>query len=225
MSSSEKELELQRSWVTNAEAWTDVVREQGIASRKAGTDEAILQAVSERVKGRILDVGCGEGWLARALAERGFEVVGIDGSAALIARAQEAGGATFRTLSYEEISANPASLEGPYTAAVCNFSLLGENLIPLLTTLKAALSENGLLFIQTVHPFNKGQDEPYREGWRTETFSGFGDSFKEAMPWYYRTIGSWVRLLTLAGFTLVDCVEPVHPVTAQPLSLLLVGRK
>ena len=38
-----------------------------------------------------LDVGCGEGYLARRLAERGLEVTGVDSDAAAIARARAQG--------------------------------------------------------------------------------------------------------------------------------------
>lgn len=36
---------------------------------------------------RVLDVGCGTGWLAQRLARRGWRVVGLDPSAAMLARA------------------------------------------------------------------------------------------------------------------------------------------
>lgn len=224
MQNNEQEQQLQNSWVTNAEAWTQVVRAGQIESRRAGTDEAILKAVSQRVTGRVLDVGCGEGWLARALAAGGFEVAGVDGSEALITRAQELGGGTFWTLGYTEIAADPSRLQGPYAAAVCNFSLLGEDLAPLLSALRTALTGDGWLFIQTVHPFAASKGEPYHDGWRTENFTSFGESFKEAMPWYFRTVGSWVRLLRSTGFNLVDCIEPIHPASGQPLSLLLIAQ-
>ncbi|WP_221176052.1 class I SAM-dependent methyltransferase [Brevibacillus nitrificans] len=45
---------------------------------------------------RVLDVGCGEGWLARTLNEEGIDVVGIDGSPAHPAwRADPANAASF----------------------------------------------------------------------------------------------------------------------------------
>ena len=42
----------------------------------------ILQMVEQRPRMRILDVGCGPGWLAKALTDLGHEVVGIDLEAA-----------------------------------------------------------------------------------------------------------------------------------------------
>ena len=48
-----------------------------------------------------LDVGCGEGWLARALGPLGIRVHGFDAVPQLIEAARRAGGGTFERLSYE----------------------------------------------------------------------------------------------------------------------------
>ena len=46
-----------------------------IESRRLATDGAIVAAVVEERARSVLDVGCGEGWLSRALSERGVRVV------------------------------------------------------------------------------------------------------------------------------------------------------
>src|ERR1700689_2940465 len=59
------------SWRNNAHAWTSAVREQRIDSRALVTDRAIVDAVLARAPRSVLDIGCGEGWLARRLGGRG----------------------------------------------------------------------------------------------------------------------------------------------------------
>lgn len=215
---------LARSWKRNADAWTRVVREGRIESRRLATDDAILRAVLDRAPRRVLDVGCGEGWLCRALAEHGAEAVGVDGSAALVESARAAGGGVYHVLSYEELAAHPERVgRGDFDAVVCNFALLHQDLAPLLRALRSLLRAEGVLLVQTVHPWSARGDAPYADGWRTEHFAAFGEEFPEPMPWYFRTLGSWVEVLWQAGFRVEELREPAHPETGDPLSLLLVA--
>lgn len=213
------EARLQRSWRANAAAWSDAVRERRIASRRAGTDAAVLDAVRRTRATRVLDAGCGEGWLARALAADGCAVVGIDASPELVAAARALGGARFEVAAYAEL-AGRADL-GRFDAVVFNFALLGEDLRTPLQAAHALLHADGALIVQTVHPWLAGADGAYADGWRSETFAGFGTGFREPMPWYFRTLGAWLRALREAGFRVEDCVEPVDPASGRPLSLLL----
>ena len=195
MTNEDREAALIWSWMANADAWTRTVREGRIASRRLATDAAIVDAVAERNPKRVLDLGCGEGWLMRALAERGIEAIGLDVSLELVMAAEEAGGGRYRCCSYEELVEDPTRAGGPYDAIACNFSLLGADLVPLLRALRRNLPPGGALVIQTVHPWTAAGDEGYADGWRTETFDAFGDDFAEPMPWYFRTLGAWVRVL------------------------------
>ena len=99
MTASPKDRRILESWHANAGRWTAAVRSGAIASRRAGTDSAILGAIVEAVArllpacipGHVLDLGCGEGWLTRRLrAEAGCRVTGADGSAELVRLAREA---------------------------------------------------------------------------------------------------------------------------------------
>ena len=94
--------QLHQSWITNANAWTTAVREKHIASREQVTNQAIVQAILDLAPTRVLDVGCGEGWLCRTLAEKGLALTGIDGSPPLIDAAQALGGANFHAIRYEQ---------------------------------------------------------------------------------------------------------------------------
>ena len=218
-------LRLIPTWTTNAEAWTRAVRAGQITSRRAGTDAAVVEAVVSGLPpaGRVLDLGCGEGWLARALAALGAEVHGVDASAPLVEAALAEGGAgrsTFEVLDYEAAAADPDRLGGPYDAAVFNFSLLDDRAAAPLRAAAAVLEQGGRVVVQTVHPLTAGA--PYADGWREETFDGVEGDF-EPMPWFFRTLGSWVRVVTAAGLTLTDVREPADPETGAPLSLILVA--
>lgn len=210
------------TWTANAAAWTRAVRGGGIPSRRAGTDAAVVEAVLSGLPpaGRVLDVGCGEGWLVRALGALGAEAHGVDASPPLVHAARAEGGGTFDVLDYDDAADDPARLGGPYDAAVFNFSILGERAVGVLAAARRQLEVGGRVLVQTAHPVAAGP--PYADGWREETFADFEGDF-EPMPWYFRTFGSWVRALDAAGLRLAEAREPVHPETGAPLSLLLVA--
>jgi hypothetical protein len=126
-------------------------------------------------------------------------------------------------LGYAEAAAAPERMGGPYDVAVCNFALLDDDPTPLLVAVRARLAPGGSLVIQTVHPWAARGDAPYEDGWRTETFAAFGAGFASPMPWYYRTLSSWVRHLAAAGYRIADLREPLHPETGGPASLVVVG--
>jgi len=214
---------MRRSWDSNASAWTEAVREERIASRRAGTDAAIVDTVLRERPGHVIDIGCGEGWFARALGAHGVSVVGIDASAALVAAARALGGGRFEIASYDALDARAEFLGAPFDVAVCNFSLLDDDLLPVLYGIRKLLQAQGALIIQTVHPWTACGDQPYVDGWRTETFADFGGAFAEPMPWYFRTASSWVRALRDGGFVVERCEEPVDAKSGRPLSLLLVA--
>ncbi|MEO7433047.1 MAG: methyltransferase domain-containing protein [Dokdonella sp.] len=212
-------LHQQRSWDANVDAWTRSVRDHRIPSRRAGTDRAVVDATLQSTARRVLDLGCGEGWLARALAARGIEVVGIDASARLIAAAKALGGATFTAITYDQLMRTD-HLQ-PFDAVVANFALLDEDVDTPLRAARARLRSRGTLIVQTVHPWIARGDRPYEDGWRVETFAGFGEGFREPMPWYFRTLSSWAAAIADAGFRVDRWNEPMHPDTGMPLSLLI----
>jgi len=211
---------IRQSWQANAEAWTRAVREQRIESRRLVTDAAILAAIADGPARRVLDIGCGEGWLCRALAEQGSECVGVDASVPLIEAARAAGAGRYEVMDYAALIEGGDSL-GQFDVLICNFALLDDYIAPLLGALRERVAAGGRLLIQTVHPWTACGDEPYADGWRLETFAAFGGEFSAPMPWFFRTLESWLALLAASGWRLRQLREPRHPDTGKPCSLLL----
>ena len=210
------------SWHKNVAPWTTAVRENQIASRALITNHAILDAVLGRAPRTALDIGCGEGWLVRALSEHGVRATGVDAVPALIDQASHAGGGEFRVASYEDIAAG--KLDVTVDVAVANFALLGkESVDTLLPRIPSLLDVGGALIVQTVHPIIAGGDHPYVDGWRTGSWAGFSSDFADPAPWYFRTLESWVRLFAESGFRLREMREPLHPATQKPASVLFIA--
>jgi 2-polyprenyl-3-methyl-5-hydroxy-6-metoxy-1,4-benzoquinol methylase len=100
MSTSEKNLAILESWKANARHWVDVLDTKSLETRILVTNEAIIQTVLSLAPAMALDVGCGEGWLCRALQQKGIQMVGVDGVADLIHEARIKGPGHFEVLSF-----------------------------------------------------------------------------------------------------------------------------
>jgi ubiquinone/menaquinone biosynthesis C-methylase UbiE len=81
--------ELSRAWEDNAAAWVTWARVPGHDSYWRFHRNLFLGIVPPP-SDRTLDLGCGEGRLARDLAAQGHDVVGVDASPTMLAAAQEA---------------------------------------------------------------------------------------------------------------------------------------
>lgn len=209
------------SWGKNAAPWVTAVREGEIESRLLVTNRAIVEAVRSRAPASGIDIGCGEGWLVRALD--GIAMTGVDVVPGLVDAARAAGGGDFLAMSYEEIAQGRLQLSAD--VAVCNFSLLGdESVAGLFRAAPTYLRPGGALIVQTMHPVVACGDAPYRDGWREGSWAGFNAGFTDPPPWYFRTLGSWVRLYADHGLQLQELREPVHPKTGKPASLILIGQ-
>ncbi|MFZ3178621.1 MAG: class I SAM-dependent methyltransferase [Methylocystis silviterrae] len=210
------------SWSENAERWTAAVRGQTIASRRDTTDAAILRAARAGRLGKLLDVGCGEGWLCRELHREAIEIIGVDASAELVARAREKGGASYLVLSYAELTEAPARAGKDFDTVICNFSLLDDKAEALLDALASISNSEARLLIQTLHPVALAP--PYEDGWRIERFDGFGDAGWASMPYFARTLASWVEAIS-RKWALKRILEPKAPSARTPTSLLLVAER
>lgn len=217
---------LRESWEENAVGWARAVREDLIASRREVTNQAILDAIRDIDPRRVLDVGCGEGWLTRELGKRdGCDVLGIDGSLELVELAREHDpSGRYVHLTYEAFAADPEALDWRGELAVCNFAILSEDSVPLLAAVRSRLSSGGHLIIQTLHSWSAAGPEGYRDGWRDDDFSKLPGDGWAPMTWYFRTLESWVRDINAAGYSLAEMREPRKPDSDELVSLIFICR-
>ncbi len=212
------------SWRSNVGPWTAAVRTGQIASRRLCTNQAIVEAILARSPSSVLDVGCGEGWLARALECQGIRVTGVDVVPGLIENARSAGAGVYRVMSYEELAAGQLAITVDVIA--CNFSLLGrESVERLFAACPALLKQGGSVIVQTLHPVFACGDHPYASGWREGSWAGFGPDFTDPAPWYFRTLEDWVELFSRNQLALVEVREPLHPGSGAPASIIFVAVK
>ncbi len=171
---------------------------------------------------RLLDAACGTGWHAVALAQRGYEVVGADLSAAMIAQARENAAKAAVQVPFLEAALGDLAqnVPGPFDAVLC----LGHSLPHLLSAaaVQAALADfaallrpGGVLLIQNRNDerlLAQGQRflplSTHREGDREWLFFRFLDLAAEQIAfhvvtfrrdgkdWQYRVSSTTHRPLT-----------------------------
>lgn len=118
-----------------------------------GTDQEIefLVGALELEPGvRVLDVGCGPGRHALALARRGIEVVGVDRSPDFLRLAREAAETEGLPVTFVELDVRDLAFEEEFDAAIClcqgGFGLLGGRAEPdVFRRIAAALRPGGRL--------------------------------------------------------------------------------
>jgi len=137
-----------------------------------------------------LDVGCGEGYLARRLAERGLEVTGIDADPAAIARARAQGHTVALLESTEEEPAESPSITyrvgdvmteplDTYDVVTASATLHHLDLEEGLERLRGLVAPGGRLLVVGMANANWPQDLP-RDVWAT-----FVDKFHRLFRGYW----------------------------------------
>ena len=94
--------------------------------RTAGEIDFILSVLPLESGQRILDIGCGFGRHSIELARRGFDVLGIDPSAAMIAAARENAAALGLAPEFRQQRGEDLQVENEFKVALCLFTTLGQ---------------------------------------------------------------------------------------------------
>ena len=211
------------SWQINASEWIKTLEGQHIESRKI-TNPAIFDTIKSFRPSKVLDIGCGEGWLTRALDQSGIRAVGIDGTPQLIENAKSKGGGDFFVQSYEEIIHGQEIMEAPYEAVVFNFCLyLKEETLGLLSKVPLFLQGRNLIFIQTLHPyFALAEGLEYKNQWLDNAWRGLRGKFTAPHHWYYRTLEGWMKTIADSGLKLLSAREPLLPGAGRPASIIFI---
>ncbi len=77
--------------------------------------------------------------------------------------------------------------------------------------------------MQTLHPLVVNGELAYVDGWRDGSWAGFSGDFVDPLPWYFRTVDTWLALFSACGFGLRETLEPINPKTGKPASIIFVA--
>jgi SAM-dependent methyltransferase len=206
---------LREEWAGRAEGWVRFARTPG---RDVWFDPVLLPTLLELLPPpgkRALELGCGEGRVARALAEHGYRVVGVDTSEGAVAAAEgvEARVADAADLPFED---------GAFDLVYAFMSLLNVDELDRAVAEAARVLEHGGAFcFVTSHPFGMAgrfaePDDPdaayvvtesyFRE--RRRVFSTDDQDVEFTFVDQYRPLETYFRALERAGLLVEALREP-----------------
>jgi len=212
-----------RSWQANSKSWISTIDKNEIASRQVATNAAIVAAILQHDPQRVLDVGCGEGWLSRAIYTPERIVIGIDGVESLVKNAiEKGGGPQYACFDYEAIRQGRLPDWAAFDLVIFNFALFEDDpTFALLAQLKQMLSPNGHLLLPTI-----GLSEQETSAWRTEDWRSMKTNYPAPFPWYYRSRDDWEEELSQNGWEIRAFTSVLHPENGQLLSWIIeCGRR
>ena len=207
-------------WEEQARNWIRWTRAPGLDSyRRYRSDLFEFLPAPGRA---TLDFGCGEGRLARDLAEHGHAVTGVDVSATLIEAAREAHPQPGGDYQVADCARTPFA-DGSYDLVIAYNSLMDIDDMPGAVREAARLLEpGGRLVVSILHPANSGRtvgegggdevgfvvDRRYFEHRRTRE-PAERDGISMVFASYRRPLGAYTAALEQAGLLIEAIREPI----------------
>jgi len=222
-----------KGWDRVADVYTHD-RRAGSIHHRFISDPALLELVGKISGKKILDAGCGEGFISREFARRGAKVVGVDLSRKLLKLAQNEEiknslGIVYYHTSLEDLS---HFLSGEFDMVIANLVLHDlETLEEAFSEFNRVLKRDGELVISLLHPSIR-KEKYFQKGWYEFEWGG---KYK-TLASYHRTISDYIMALVREGFLVEEMLEP-RPIASglkhkelqewnrKPLFILIKTRK
>ncbi len=210
--------ETREQWDAKAAFWDEQIGE-GNQTQLVLVGPAVEQLLAIKPGQVVLDVACGNGVVARRLAELGARVVACDFSTELLARARARTTEHAERIEYVAADATDGSQmlalgERRFDAVVCNQALHDiADIQPVLRAVARLLKENGRLVFSVPHPafnFAGGTTVGHEE---VETDGHFVDQ-------YYVRVFNYLHVPPTEGVGIAGEPTP-HTQFHRPLSALL----
>lgn len=221
---------VRKNWDEMA-AWYDEKQgDEGDLWHRTLIDPALLQVVGNVAGQRVLDLGCGNGYLARKLARQGGIVTGVDSSARLIERAKAREEKNRLGIDYHTRDAADLKMLGDngFDIVVSNMALMDIARADLaIRESSRVLRPEGRFVASLSHPcFDTGLSSAWliERVWATSTIwrkvGRYREPHEDWIPWkiapgqvmetinYHRPLSWYFRILRDAGFAVTGFEEP-----------------
>lgn len=174
----------------------------------AYTDRPAMLALAGDVAGlRIFDAGCGGGHYAAELADRGADVVAVDGSATLVGHARALLGGRAEVRQHDLDTPLTFAADASFDGVVCALVLHHlTNRVQFLGEMRRVLRPGGWFLLSTTHP---AADWRYFGGsYFDEGWTDFPMADGITMRFQRMTLETLLTDVLDAGFVLERLVEP-----------------
>lgn len=186
--------------------------EEGDLVRQYLLNPTIFSLLEDVRSKRILDVGCGQGYLCRLLAKKGARVTGVEPTQAFIryARHREEGD----QLGIEYVQADLSIWTpppDPFDAVIANMVLMDiPDYEPALKNCVAALAREGKLIVSLLHPCFEETGSAWKDKGYVEIHDYFRErAVKQDFGYYiHRPLSSYLNSIIQAGCLLQKVIEP-----------------
>ncbi len=217
-------------WDSMAVWLDDKHQDEGDLWHRALIDPPVLRLLGDVAGRRVLDLACGNGYLARKLARIGADVVGVDGSAALIDLAERRQARDRLGVAYHVAGAAhlDALEDGMFDLVVCHMALMDiEDAAGAIREVARVLRPEGRFVASLAHPcfdvINASAWVVERMGFEDTVWrkvSRYREVFLSSCPWrigpatfhytpaYHRPLSWYFRAFRSGGLVVTALEEP-----------------
>ncbi|HEY0066243.1 MAG TPA: class I SAM-dependent methyltransferase [Flavisolibacter sp.] len=209
-------------WNNTAQGWSEHINNRPEADlyRNHILHPMLLQLLGDVKDKKVLDAGCGEGYLSRMLADMGAKVTSVDIAEKMLELAQAREAEKPRNISFAKASLTDLSgIDEKFNIVVSNLVL---NIIPVykevFVQLANVLDMDGTLVVSLPHPCFDGvgaglveiPDQGTR--WSVNRYiDEVGGYAAHGAPTFHRPLSAYMNAAFEAGFVLTGFLEPVTP--------------
>ncbi|MFD0556961.1 2-polyprenyl-3-methyl-5-hydroxy-6-metoxy-1,4-benzoquinol methylase [Stackebrandtia endophytica] len=201
-----------RQWNSTASrAALAATADEGDFAKRHLVNEHVFRLLGNVAGQRILDAGCGNGYLSRMLADRGATVVGVEPTDAMVSFARDHEADEPRGVEYIQADLSRPSDLGGFDAVVCSMVLMAvPDWKPAMRTCVAAAKPGGTFVFTLVHPAFEQLAAGWREHgrYRVDRYLEEYELVGPAASDFHRPLSAYLNEVAALGCRIREVVEP-----------------